>query len=138
MIDINFRGVLVATQAAMKYMPDGGRIISIGSCVGERNLTPGLTAYAATKGAVKMFTQSLAREVGHQSITVNNIQPGPIDTDLNPASANGDAPVGSHRAQSLWARGGSGGTSRLHSRSRGGIYYGCELDRGRRDERLMK
>ncbi|MEI9814310.1 MAG: 3-oxoacyl-ACP reductase family protein [Acidobacteriota bacterium] len=85
-IDINLRGVLVATQAAMKYMPDGGRIISIGSCVGERNLTPGLTAYAATKGAVKMFTQSLAREVGRRGITVNNIQPGPIDTDLNPAS----------------------------------------------------
>src|SRR5438270_4992150 len=45
-IDINFRGVLVATQAALKYMPDGGRVISIGSCVGERNMTPGLTAYA--------------------------------------------------------------------------------------------
>ncbi len=88
MIDINVRGVLVATQAALKHMPDGGRIISIGSCVGERNLTPGLTAYAATKGAVKMFTQSLAREVGSRDITVNNIQPGPIDTDLNPASGD--------------------------------------------------
>ena len=87
-IDINFRGVLVATQAALKHMPDGGRIISIGSCVGERNMTPGLTAYAATKGAVKMFTQGLAREVGSRGITVNNVQPGPIDTDLNPA--NGD------------------------------------------------
>ncbi len=56
--------------------------------MGERNLTPGLTAYAATKGAVKMFTQSLAREVGSRDITVNNIQPGPIDTDLNPASGD--------------------------------------------------
>lgn len=86
MIGINLRGVLVATQAALKHMPDGGRIISIGSCVGERNMTPGLTAYAATKGAVKMFTQGLAREVGGRGITVNNVQPGPIDTDLNPAS----------------------------------------------------
>ena len=58
------------------------------SCVGERNFTPGLTAYAATKGAVKMFTQSLAREVGSRRITVNNVQPGPIDTDLNPAAGD--------------------------------------------------
>lgn len=92
MIDINLRGIFVATQAALKHMPDGGRIISIGSCVGERNMTPGLTAYAATKGAVKMFTQGLAREVGGRGITVNNIQPGPIDTDLNPASGEWAAP----------------------------------------------
>jgi len=84
-IDINLRGVFIATQAALKHLPDGGRIISIGSCVGERNFTPGLVAYAATKGAVKMFTQGLAREVGSRGITVNNVQPGPIDTDLNPA-----------------------------------------------------
>ena len=87
-ININFRGLMVATQAALKHMPDGGRIISIGSCVGERDYTPGLTAYAATKGAVKMFTQGLSREVGARSITVNNVQPGPIDTDLNPAAGD--------------------------------------------------
>jgi 3-oxoacyl-[acyl-carrier protein] reductase len=92
MIDINVRGVFVATQAALKHMPDGGRIISIGSCVGERNMTPGLTAYSATKGAVKMFTQGLARELGKRRITVNNVQPGPIDTDLNPASGDWAAP----------------------------------------------
>src|SRR6202000_1793516 len=92
MIDLNFRGVMIATQAALKYMPDGGRIISIGSCVGERNMTPGLTAYSATKGAVKMFTQGLAREVGERGITVNNVQPGPIDTDLNPASGDWATP----------------------------------------------
>jgi 3-oxoacyl-[acyl-carrier protein] reductase len=91
-ININFRGVLVATQAVLKYMPDGGRVISIGSCVGERDMTPGLAAYAATKGAVKMFTQGLAREVGRRGITVNNVQPGPIDTDLNPASGDWAAP----------------------------------------------
>lgn len=92
MININVRGVLVATQAALKHMPNGGRIISIGSCVGERAMTPGLTAYSATKGAVKMFTQGLAREVGSRGITVNNVQPGPIDTDLNPASGDWAAP----------------------------------------------
>ena len=92
MIDINFRGVLVATQAALKHLSDGGRIITIGSCVGERMMTPGLVAYAATKGAVKMFTQGLAREVGARRITVNNVQPGPIDTDLNPAGSEWAAP----------------------------------------------
>ncbi len=88
MIDINVRGVFVATQAALKHMTDGGRIINIGSCVGERMMTPGLVAYSATKGAVKMFTQGLARELGGRAITVNNIQPGPIDTELNPAAGD--------------------------------------------------
>jgi len=92
MIDINVRGILVATQAALKHMKSGGRIIMIGSCVGERTMTPGLVAYSATKGAVKMFTQGLAREVGGRGITVNNIQPGPIDTDLNPAAGDWAVP----------------------------------------------
>jgi 3-oxoacyl-[acyl-carrier protein] reductase len=87
-IDINLRGVFIATQAALRHLKDGGRIITIGSCVGERMGTPGLVAYAATKGAVKMFTQGLAREVGPRGITVNNVQPGPIDTDLNPAAGD--------------------------------------------------
>jgi 3-oxoacyl-[acyl-carrier protein] reductase len=91
-IDINFRGVLLATQAALKHMNNGGRIIMIGSCVGERMMTPGLVPYSATKGAVKMFTQGLSREVGDRAITVNNIQPGPIDTDLNPAAGDWAAP----------------------------------------------
>lgn len=92
MIDLNLRGVFIATQAALPHLPDGGRIITIGSCVGERMMTPGLVAYAATKGAVKMFTQGLAREVGGRHITVNTIQPGPIDTDLNPAAGDWAAP----------------------------------------------
>lgn len=85
---INIRGVFIATKAALKHMNDGGRIINIGSSVGERMMTPGLAAYSATKGAVKMFTQGLSRELGSRKITVNNIQPGPIDTDLNPASGD--------------------------------------------------
>jgi 3-oxoacyl-[acyl-carrier protein] reductase len=91
-IDINLRSVLVATQAALKHIGEGGRIITIGSCVGERMMTPGLAAYAATKGAVKMFTQGLSREVGSRGITVNNVQPGPIDTDLNPAEGDWATP----------------------------------------------
>src|ERR1700729_3139257 len=92
MIGLIFRGVMVATQAALKHMKSGGRIIMIGSCVGERMMTPGLVPYSATKGAVKMFTQGLSREVGDRGITVNNIQPGPIDTDLNPAAGDWAAP----------------------------------------------
>ncbi|MGA7809888.1 SDR family NAD(P)-dependent oxidoreductase [Bradyrhizobium sp.] len=91
-IDINLRGVFITTQAALKHMNNGGRIITIGSCVGERMMTPGLVAYSATKGAIRMFTQGLSREVGDRGITVNNIQPGPIDTDLNPASGEWAVP----------------------------------------------
>jgi len=91
-LDINVRGTLAATQAALKHMHRGGRIIMIGSAVGERVAVPGLVAYSATKGAVKMFTQALSREVGSRGITVNNVQPGPIDTDLNPATGEWAAP----------------------------------------------
>lgn len=91
-IDINIRGTFITTRATLKHMNDGGRIIMIGSCIGERMMTPGLVAYSATKGAVKMFTQGLAREMGDRAITVNNVQPGPIDTDLNPASGDWAVP----------------------------------------------
>jgi 3-oxoacyl-[acyl-carrier protein] reductase len=86
-LDINVRGVFIATQAALKHMKSGGRVIMIGSSVGERVLVPGLVAYSATKGAVKIFTQALSREVANRNITVNNVQPGPIDTELNPAAS---------------------------------------------------
>src|ERR1700731_896138 len=92
LISINGRGALVATQAALKHMQSGGRIIMIGSAVGERALTPGLVPYSATKGAIKMFAQGLSREVGRRGITVNNIQPGPIDTDTNPADGDWAVP----------------------------------------------
>jgi 3-oxoacyl-[acyl-carrier protein] reductase len=92
LIDVNVRGTFVATRAALKHMKSGSRIIMIGSAVGERVMVPGLVPYSATKGAVKMFTQGLSREVGSRGITVNNIQPGPIDTDLNPAVGEWAAP----------------------------------------------
>jgi len=91
-IDINVRGVFVATQAALKHMKSGGRVIMIGSAVGERVAAPGLVPYAGTKGAVKMYTQALAREIGSRGITVNNVQPGPIDTELNPAAGDWAVP----------------------------------------------
>src|ERR1700722_8778341 len=70
----------------------GGRIIMIGSAVGERVVVPGLVADAAMKRAVKIFTQALSRELGNRGITVNNVQPGPIDTDLNPAAGDWATP----------------------------------------------
>jgi 3-oxoacyl-[acyl-carrier protein] reductase len=92
LLDINVRGVFIATQAALKHMKRGGRIIMIGSAVGERVMTPGLVPYAATKGAIKIFTQALSRELGSRGVTVNNVQPGPIDTELNPATSEWAVP----------------------------------------------
>jgi 3-oxoacyl-[acyl-carrier protein] reductase len=103
-IDINVRGTMVATQAALKHMKSGARIIMIGSSVGERNNMPGLVPYSATKGAVKMFTQGLSREVGRRGITVNNIQPGPIDTDLNPAVGDWAVPQKANTALNRYGR----------------------------------
>jgi 3-oxoacyl-[acyl-carrier protein] reductase len=82
------RGVLAATLIGLKYLRKDGRVINIGSVAGERAAFPGIACYAATKGAVKMFTQALSRELGDLGITVNNIQPGPIDTDMNPADSD--------------------------------------------------
>ena len=91
-LNINVRGVFIATQAALKHMKSGSRVIMIGSCLGERVAFTGLAPYSATKGAVKIFTQALSREVANRNITVNNVQPGPIDTELNPATSDWAAP----------------------------------------------
>lgn len=85
---INVRGTFAAVLASLKYLKAGGRIINIGSSLGERVPFGGLTVYSATKGAVRSLTQGLARELGSRGITVNTVQPGPIDTDLNPASGS--------------------------------------------------
>jgi len=103
-IDINIRGVFATTQAALKHLREDGRIIMIGSAVGERVAAPGLVPYAGTKGAVKMFTQALAREIGSRGITVNNVQPGPIDTDLNPASGDWAVPQKAATALNRYGR----------------------------------
>jgi len=84
-LNVNVRGVFLATQAALKHIPNGGRIITIGSNVGLLVPFSGLTVYAATKSALESFTRGLARELGPREITVNLVRPGPIDTDMNPA-----------------------------------------------------
>jgi len=85
LFDVNVRGVATAVRAAAPLMQEGGRIISIGSIAGETAPFAGLADYAATKGAVAAFTRGWARDLGPKGITVNTIQPGPIDTDMNPA-----------------------------------------------------
>ena len=85
MIAVNVRGTFVATQEAARQMRDGGRIIHIGSCNSSYIPFAGGSVYALTKGAIAAFTKGLARDLGPRGITVNNVQPGPTDTDMNPA-----------------------------------------------------
>ena len=88
LIAINVRGLFVATQEAARHLREGGRIIHIGSTNSERMPFVGGSVYALTKGAVAGFTKGLARDLGLRGITVNNVQPGPIDTDMNPADSD--------------------------------------------------
>lgn len=86
LIAVNVRGVFSAVQAAAPHLGQGGRIITIGSVIVDRVPFPGASVYALSKAAVAGFTRGLARELGPRGITVNNVQPGPIDTDSNPDS----------------------------------------------------
>jgi 3-oxoacyl-[acyl-carrier protein] reductase len=81
---INVRAVFFGSQAAAPYMKSGGRIISIGSNLAERVHSPGMSLYALSKSALIGMTKGLARELGPRGITVNLVQPGPTDTDMNP------------------------------------------------------
>ena len=82
---INVRAVFVATKAAVAHMKDGGRVVNIGSTNARRMPWPGMSAYAMSKSALTGLVQGLARDLGPRGITVNNVQPGPVDTDMNPA-----------------------------------------------------
>lgn len=85
-IDVNVKGLFVATQAAQRHMGAGGRIINIGSINSERVPFAGGALYVMTKAAVAGLTKALARDLGPRGITINNVMPGPTDTDMNPAS----------------------------------------------------
>ncbi|RSM37041.1 KR domain-containing protein [Amycolatopsis balhimycina DSM 5908] len=82
---VNVRGVFAATQAAAGVLADGGRVITIGSCVTDRVPGPGMALYATSKAAMVGLTKALARELGPRGITVNLVHPGPTDTEMNPA-----------------------------------------------------
>src|ERR1700733_11789887 len=85
MLTINVRSAIVAIRESLAHMGEGGRIINIGSINADRMPFPGGSVYAMTKGALASLTRGLARELAPRGITVNNIQPGPVDTDANPA-----------------------------------------------------
>ena len=84
-LGIHVRAVYLASQAAARHMTDGARIISIGSNLAERVPVPGVTLYSMSKSALIGFTKGLARDLGGRGITVNLVQPGSTDTDMNPA-----------------------------------------------------
>src|SRR5690606_34833904 len=84
-MDINVRAPVLFAKAAIAHLAEGGRIVTIGSALGERVPFPGITTYAMSKAALTAFTRGLSREVGPNGITVNLVQPGATNTDANPA-----------------------------------------------------
>jgi 3-oxoacyl-[acyl-carrier protein] reductase len=87
-IAVNLRAVFAATQAAVRHLPDGGRIINIGSTNAIRVPFAGAAVYAMSKSALTGLVKGLARDLGPRGITVNNVLPGPVDTDMNPADTD--------------------------------------------------
>lgn len=85
LMDVNVRAPVLFAKAVIPHLAEGGRIISIGSGLGERVPFPGVTAYAMSKSALTAFTRGLSRELGPSGIAVNLVQPGAVDTDANPA-----------------------------------------------------
>ncbi len=86
LLAVNIRAVILASQAAIPHLPEGGRIVSIGSNLADRVAFGGVTIYSMTKSALLSFTRGLARELGPRGITVNLVHPGSTDTDMNPAN----------------------------------------------------
>jgi 3-oxoacyl-[acyl-carrier protein] reductase len=85
---VNVRAVFAATQAAVKHMQSGGRIINVGSCNAERVPNTGMAVYAMSKAALVGLVKGLARDLGPRGITINNVQPGPVETDMNPSDSD--------------------------------------------------
>lgn len=82
LMEVNVMGVVATTHEALKHIKEGGRIITIGSCVGERMPFEGMADYSASKAALIGYTKGWARDLGSKNITVNLVQPGPITTDM--------------------------------------------------------
>ena len=112
-VGINIGGMYWTVRHAIKHLGEGARIINIGSINADRVPGAGLSVYAMTKGAVASFTRGLARDLGPRGITVNNVQPGPIDTDANPD--NGDFAESLKQIMPLGRYGGSGDVAAIVS-----------------------
>lgn len=102
-VAVNVRAPFLATQAAVRHMAAGGRIINIGSNVAERAVFPGFSLYAMSKAALTGLTKALGRELGPRAITVNLVSPGPTDTDSNPADGPNAATVSGFTALGHYA-----------------------------------
>jgi len=87
-VAVNLRAVFAATQAAVRHLPDGGRVINIGSTNAMRVPFAGAAVYAMSKSALTGLVKGLAHDLGPRGITVNNVLPGPVDTDMNPADTD--------------------------------------------------
>lgn len=88
-LDVNLRAAFIASRAAIDHMPDGGRILAIGSNLAVRVPFPGISLYAMSKAALIGLTKGLARDLGSRDITANVVHPGSTDTDMNPATGEG-------------------------------------------------
>lgn len=103
MVDVNIKGVFVAIQESLKHLKSGGRIINIGSINSEYVPYAGGALYVMTKAAVSGLSKALARDLGPRGITINNVQPGPTDTDMNPATSDFAAQAKSYIALQRYA-----------------------------------
>lgn len=104
-IAVNIKAVILASQAAIPYLREGGRIINIGSCLAERVAFESVTVYSMSKSSLLSFTRGLARELGPRGITVNTVHPGPTDTDMNPADGDGADAMRAHSALGRYGTG---------------------------------
>jgi 3-oxoacyl-[acyl-carrier protein] reductase len=104
LFSVNVGGAAAAVRAASKVMGEGGRIITVGSVLGARVPFPGLADYSATKAAVATYTRGWARDLGPKGITVNTVQPGPIDTDMNPDGTDFSASIKANTALGRYGR----------------------------------
>ncbi|MFG2304130.1 SDR family NAD(P)-dependent oxidoreductase [Actinacidiphila glaucinigra] len=92
MMATNVMGTVVTTHSASRYLPDGGRVVLVGSIVAHRIPAAGVAEYAASKAAIDQLGRGWARDFGPRGITVNVVQPGATDTDMNPADGPNAAP----------------------------------------------
>lgn len=103
-IDVNVKGLFTATQEAVRRMGSGGRVINIGSINSDRVPFAGGALYVTTKAAVAGMTKALARDLGPRGITINNVQPGPTDTDMNPDAGDFANQTRTHTALQRYAK----------------------------------
>lgn len=97
-LNFNVRGPMIETMCAIKHMKSGGRIVLMGSSFGGRAPLPGLSLYSGTKAALRGFAKGVARDLGNRGITINVVEPGPVNTALNPSNTEAAAALASHVA----------------------------------------